>query len=251
MYGGGFSGGPVGRGRGAAVPAWMADPALAGGAEAGRRMGAGPSRRGPAAAALAAGDRRGDGAAPPGRVVRAGGATNLSDGTSVRRATRDHGNRAAARFRRGSLRACASTRERARAGVGGAPPPMLGAGPPSLNRQPPPPTLGAGPPPLSRQPPPPSTGLPPAALAALQKAKAIAAAAGQRARRRPEAASRRPRPQEASRRRASRARKAPRRRRAPSRNYWRRWRPNLQIQDRYYQFWPRIGQEKPRPWRRI
>ena len=110
------------------------------------------------------------------------------------------------------------------------PPPMLGAGPPSLNRQPPPPTLGAGPPPLSRQPPPASTGLPPAALAALQKAKAIAAAAGQRARHR--AASRRPRRQEASRRRASRARKAPRRRRAPSRNYWRRWRPNLQIQDR-------------------
>merc|ERR1712091_283567 len=59
------------------------------------------------------------------------------------------------------------------------PPPMLGAGPPSLNRQPPPPTLGQGPPPLSRQPPP-STGLPPAALAALQKAKAIAAAAGTR-----------------------------------------------------------------------
>ena len=57
---------------------------------------------------------------------------------------------------------------------------MLGAGPPSLNRQPPPPTLGSGPPPLSRQPPPATTGLPPAALAALQKAKAIAAAAGQR-----------------------------------------------------------------------
>ena len=37
MYGQGFGGaprGPVGRGRGAAVPAWMADPALAAQAQA-------------------------------------------------------------------------------------------------------------------------------------------------------------------------------------------------------------------------
>ena len=43
-----------------------------------------PGIRGPQEAADGArGDRRGDGAAPPGRVVRARGATNLSDGTSV------------------------------------------------------------------------------------------------------------------------------------------------------------------------
>ena len=70
------------------------------------------------------------------------------------RSARDHRNRAAARFRRGGLRACAGARERARAGVGGA---LRRCSVPraSLNRQPPPPTLGQGPPPLSRQPPPP------------------------------------------------------------------------------------------------
>ena len=42
MYGQGFSGPPVGRGRGAAVPAWMADPALAAQAQTQAHPGAAP-----------------------------------------------------------------------------------------------------------------------------------------------------------------------------------------------------------------
>ena len=183
MYGQGFSGPPVGRGRGAAVPAWMADPALAAQAQA-------PQAH-PGAAGFSAPPPTGFSPPPPSRPetdeemarrlqaewsAPAAPPTfpmepvfSAPPGTSI--TVQQH---ASAEEAYAHALALVNAHVPASAAP---PPPMLGAGPPSLNRQPPPPTLGSGPPPLSRQPPP-STGLPPAALAALQKAKAIAAAAG-------------------------------------------------------------------------
>ena len=182
MYGqGGFSNGPVGRGRGAAVPAWMSDPALA--AQAQRPGGWAPDPRDvvqpPPPPSRPETDEEmarrlqaewSAPAAPPTFPMEP--VFDVPPGTTV--TVQQH---ASAEEAYAHALALVNAHVPASAAP---PPPMLGAGPPSLNRQPPPPTLGAGPPPLSRQPPPASPGLPPAALAALQKAKAIAAAAGQR-----------------------------------------------------------------------
>ena len=182
MYGqGGFGGGPVGRGRGAAVPAWMADPALAAQAQAPQAHpgAAPPTGFSPPPPSRPETDEEmarrlqaewSAPAAPPTFPMEP--VFSAPPGTTV--TVQQH---ASAEEAYAHALALVNAHVPASAAP---PPPMLGAGPPSLNRQPPPPTLGSGPPPLSRQPPP-STGLPPAALAALQKAKAIAAAAGQRA----------------------------------------------------------------------